>query len=117
MACSPRSPGSARRASSTPSTAGSSLRADGGLTSCRSLMQMQADLLGVPVEVAADAEATLRGVGFLAARAAGLWKDDEAILRKRRPGVVVAPGPSSADRESRLERFERAVELTREWHA
>src|SRR5207249_11711689 len=41
-----------------------SLRADGGLTSCRSLMQMQADLLGVPLEVAADAEATLRGVGF-----------------------------------------------------
>jgi len=94
-----------------------SLRADGGLTSCRSLMQMQADLLGVPVEVAADAEATLRGVCFLAARAAGLWKDDEAILRRRRPGVVVAPGPGSADREARLERFERAAELTREWHA
>ncbi len=94
-----------------------SLRADGGLTSCRSLMQMQADLLGVPLEVAADAEATLRGVGFLAARAAGLWQDDEAVLRNRPPGLVVEPGAASADRQRPLERFERAVELTREWHA
>ena len=94
-----------------------SLQADGGLTGCRSLMQMQADLLGVPVEVAADAEATLRGVCFLAARAAGVWTDDGAIARSRRPGRRVDPGPASARRMERLQRFERAVDTVREWRA
>jgi glycerol kinase len=94
-----------------------SLQADGGLTGCRSLMQMQADLLGIPVEVAADAEATLRGVCFLAARAAGVWADDGAIARVRQPGRRVAPGPASAGRAARLARFERAVERVRDHDA
>jgi glycerol kinase len=93
------------------------LFADGGLTRCSTLMQMQADLLGVPVEIAADEEATVRGVCFMAARAAGLWKGDEAIARRRRPGRRVEPGPASARRRERLQRFERAVEVVRGWHA
>lgn len=94
-----------------------SLHADGGLTNCGTLMQMQADLLGVPVEVAADTEATVQGVCFMAARAAGLWTDDGAITRSRRPGRRVEPGPASARRLERLQRFERAVDAVRGWHA
>jgi glycerol kinase len=93
------------------------LQVDGGLTACGALMQMQADLLGVPLEVAADGEATLMGVCFLAARAAGLWTDDAAIARSRRPGRLVDPGPRAARRAERLGRFERAVEVVREWPA
>jgi len=93
------------------------LRVDGGLTGCAALMQMQADLLGVPVEVAAEAEATLRGVCFLAARAAGVWEDDVEIDEHRRPGRIVAPRASAAERRERLERFERAVALVQGWHA
>jgi glycerol kinase len=93
-----------------------SLRADGGLTGCHALMQMQADLLGAPVEVAADAETTLRGVCFLAARAAGVWEDDEEVRRHREPARIVQPGPA-VDRHARLARFERAVALVQEWHA
>jgi glycerol kinase len=94
-----------------------SLRVDGGLTGSQALMQKQADLLGIPVEVAADSEATLRGICFLAARAVGLWADDEEIQRCRGPVRVVEPGASSADRRARLARFERAVSLVQEWHA
>jgi glycerol kinase len=94
-----------------------SLQADGGLTGCHTLMQMQADLLGVPVEIAADTEATLRGVCFMAARAAGIWTDDGAIARSRRPGRRVAPGPGAKRRAERLARFERAVAAVRGWHA
>ena len=93
-----------------------SLRVDGGLTACASLMQMQADLLGVPVEVAAEAEATLRGICFLAARAAGLWKDDAEALGMRRAGRIVEPRASETERRGRRERFERAVALVQEWH-
>lgn len=94
-----------------------SLRVDGGLTGCAALMQMQADLLGVPVEVAAEAEATLRGVCFLAARAAGVWKDDVEVGENRRPGRIVAPRVTAAERRERLARFERAAALVQEWHA
>jgi glycerol kinase len=94
-----------------------SLRADGGLTGCASLMQMQADLLGIPVEVAAETEATLRGICFLAARAVGLWSDDAEILGNRRRGRLVEPRGSEAERRDRRARFERAVALVQEWHA
>ena len=91
------------------------LRVDGGLTGCAALMQMQADLLGIPVEVAAEAEATLSGVCFLAARASGVWADDGEVLANRRGGRVVEPKASDAERRDRLARFERAVALVREW--
>ncbi|HVU76850.1 MAG TPA: glycerol kinase GlpK [Gaiellaceae bacterium] len=44
-----------------------SLRVDGGATANGFLMQFQADLLGVPVEVAAEREATALGAAALAA--------------------------------------------------
>jgi glycerol kinase len=43
------------------------LRADGGATANGLLMQLQADLLGVPVEVAAERETTALGAAALAA--------------------------------------------------
>jgi glycerol kinase len=43
------------------------LRADGGATGNGFLMQFQADLLGVPVEVAAERETTALGAAALAA--------------------------------------------------
>ncbi|HEY2326099.1 MAG TPA: glycerol kinase GlpK [Gaiellaceae bacterium] len=44
------------------------LRADGGATANRLLMQLQADLLQLPVEVAAERETTALGAAALAAR-------------------------------------------------
>ena len=43
------------------------LRADGGATANTFLMQFQADLLGIPVEVAAERETTALGAAALAA--------------------------------------------------
>ena len=43
------------------------LRADGGATANGFLMQYQADLLGIPVEVAAERETTALGAAALAA--------------------------------------------------
>ncbi len=68
------------------------LRADGGATANRFLMQFQADLLGIPVEVAAERETTALGAAALAAGlAAGV-------------GVGAVYEPSrSADERSLLE--------------
>ena len=54
------------------------LRADGGMTANAWLMQFQADLLGIPVEVAAEPEQTALGAALLAGLAVGLWPEPHA---------------------------------------
>ena len=55
------------------------LRADGGATANLFLMQLQADLIGCPVEVAADADATALGAAGLAGLAVGTWSSREEL--------------------------------------
>lgn len=55
------------------------LRVDGGATRNDLLMQIQADVLGVPVSRAANAESTALGAAFLAGRAVGVWADDAVL--------------------------------------
>ena len=63
------------------------LRADGGASANGFLMQLQADLVGCPVEVAADADATALGAAALAGIAVGAWSgpDEVATLIRRGP--------------------------------
>ncbi len=67
------------------------LRADGGASANRFLMQFQADLLGCPIEVAAERETTALGAAVLAGRAIGLWADDDAIRARLGRGAVYEP--------------------------
>jgi len=81
------------------------LRADGGASANGFLMQFQADLLGCPVEVAAEQETTALGAAALAGRAIGLWPDGAAIRARLRPGAVYEP---AADRD-------RVADTRAEW--
>jgi glycerol kinase len=72
------------------------LRADGGASANGFLMQFQADLLGCPVEVAAEQETTGLGAAALAGRAIGLWPDDDAIASRLARGAVYE---SAAERD------------------
>ena len=67
------------------------LRADGGASANGFLMQFQADLLGCPVEVAAERETTALGAAALAGRAIGLWPDEAAIRALLPPRAVYEP--------------------------
>src|ERR1700730_7338676 len=55
------------------------LRVDGGACANNLLMQIQADLLGVPVVRAANAETTAMGSAYLAALAVGYYKSADEI--------------------------------------
>jgi glycerol kinase len=57
------------------------LRVDGGLTKNQYLMQFQADLLGIPVEVPSTAETTAIGTAYLTGEACGWWTTED--LRKK----------------------------------
>jgi glycerol kinase len=67
------------------------LRADGGATANGFLMQLQADLLGCPVEVAADADATALGAAALAGLAVGTWADLDEVSALIRRGARYEP--------------------------
>jgi glycerol kinase len=93
----------------------SSLRVDGGLTASSTMMQIQADLLGFPVEVVSNAEATAGGAASLAARATGLWTDDRPILRLAKTSRTYLPKLTETQRKSQLDRFNEAIDHLKAW--
>jgi glycerol kinase len=94
----------------------SELRADGGASVNRWLMQFQADVLGVQVAVADLAEATAVGAASLAAVGSGLWTLDH--VRSRDVALTrYGPQMSEDQREELLSRWREAVGRAREWAA
>ena len=93
------------------------LRADGGGTVNRFLMQFQSDLLGVPVEVAAIRETTALGAAFLAGLAVGFWKTPDQLRRRRTVAARYEPKMSRDQREQLYLDWRRAVERSRGWAA
>lgn len=56
------------------------LRVDGGATSNETLLQFQANILGIPVVRSAISETTALGAAYLAGLAVGFWKSKEEIF-------------------------------------
>jgi glycerol kinase len=77
------------------------LRADGGMTANAWLVQRQADVLGIPVQVAGHAEATALGAAAMAGVGAGALGLPR-VAELAATGTAVAPDPAAAawrDRE------------------
>jgi glycerol kinase len=70
------------------------VRADGGATSNRFLMQFQSDVLGCPVEVAAETETTALGAAALAGLGVGTWPNLDALRPLIRSGARYEPAMS-----------------------
>jgi glycerol kinase len=90
------------------------LRADGGATVNRWLMQFQADVLGVPVLVPKMAETTAVGAAYLAGLATGVWSEDD-VRGLWREGHRYEPRMSDDERGSLLAGWRRALERARDW--
>ena len=76
-------------------------------------MQMQADLLQVPVEVAASPHATAAGVGALARLGAGAGRALSDVVRRGDVTARYEPAIGPAEAEERLARFERRRQASR----
>jgi len=85
------------------------LRADGGATANGFLMQLQADLIGVPVEVSANADATALGAAALAGLATGVWPDADALLPLLRRGRRYEPSPDTGEQARARAGWRQAV--------
>jgi glycerol kinase len=93
------------------------LKVDGGGTANPFLMQFQADLLGVPVEVSAIQETTALGAASLAGLGVGLWSDTAELGRRWRPSRRYEPSMSEDQRESLYGTWLAAVERAKGWIA
>ncbi len=88
-----------------------SLRVDGGATRNDLLMQTQADILGLPVERHAVAEATALGAAICAGETAGMW-DAEMGASLRQVDRTFEPQWSRDQRESFFDTWQRATAIT-----
>jgi glycerol kinase len=91
------------------------IRADGGAVCNRFLMQFQADILGVPVDVPLITETTSLGAAYLAGLAVGFWQSREEIDSKWKLARRYEPLMSRNEREALYRRWLRAVEYTKGW--
>jgi glycerol kinase len=89
------------------------LRVDGGATANNLLMQIQADLLGVPVVRPRITETTALGAAYLAGLATGVWSSKEEIAALWREDRRFEPSISESDRNSRYVRWLDAVRRSR----
>jgi glycerol kinase len=91
------------------------LRVDGGMTVNSTLMQMQADILGVPVIRPKITETTALGAAYLAGLAVGYWDGLPQIAAQWSSDRVFEPQISADRREEMLTGWRRAVSRARDW--
>ncbi|HMV94042.1 glycerol kinase GlpK [Thauera aminoaromatica] len=91
------------------------LRVDGGAAANDLLMQMQADLLGVPVLRPRLLETTAFGAACLAALGCGLWKRPQEIATHWQLDRRFEPRWPAARRDEARAVWVRAVERARAW--
>jgi glycerol kinase len=91
------------------------LRVDGGAAVNNLLMQIQADLLGVPVVRPAVTETTALGAACLAGLAAGVYQGIPDLAAHWRAERRFEPKMSRDEAQAKLVRWRRAVERAKGW--
>jgi glycerol kinase len=91
------------------------LKVDGGATVNDTLMQLQADILGVPVVRPVVAETTALGAAYAAGLAVGFWTDVKELCENWRMDRRWEPRWSADQRDSAFARWQKAVERTFDW--
>ncbi len=93
----------------------SELRVDGGMTANDTLMQFQADLLGVDVVRPVVTETTALGAAYGAGLAVGLWPDLDAIRALWSEDARWSPEMEESERKRLHARWRQAVERSFDW--
>jgi glycerol kinase len=91
------------------------LRADGGASAMRLLLQLQADQLQVPVSRPTVPETTALGAAYLAGLAEGFWGSTEDIAANWVLDTRVEPAAEPAAADEAYTRWRRAVDRARDW--
>jgi glycerol kinase len=88
------------------------LKVDGGATVNNLLMQLQADILGVPVVRPVVSETTALGAAYAAGLAVGFWQSLDALRSNWKADRQWEPGWTNDQRETTYAGWKKAVEKT-----
>jgi len=91
------------------------LRVDGGMSANDLLMQLQADLLNVPVVRPRVSETTALGAAYLAGLAVGYWKSQADIARQWQANKRFTPAMKASERKRMASGWERALGRAKAW--
>jgi glycerol kinase len=92
-----------------------SLKVDGGMVVNETLMQFQADILGVPVIRPVVAETTALGAAYAAGLAVGFWQGEDDIRANWAEDKRWEPNMDDAHREKIYRKWKKAVTKTFDW--
>ncbi len=92
-----------------------SLKVDGGMVTNETLMQFQADVLGVPVIRPKVAETTALGAAYAAGYAVGYWQDKAAMTANWQVDKTWQPDPQSKAASELFAQWKKAVTRTFDW--
>jgi glycerol kinase len=91
------------------------LKVDGGITANELCMQIQADVLGVPVSRPVVAETTALGAAYAAGLATGFWSDTDELRQNWNESKRWEPVWTAEQRDEGYARWKKAVERTLNW--
>ena len=91
------------------------LKVDGGACNNDFLMQLQADVLGIPVERPQVLDVTAQGAAFAAGLAVGFWDDYHALVDSRPIDRIFEPGAGQTHAQDHFDQWQRAVERAKGW--
>jgi glycerol kinase len=91
------------------------LKVDGGVTANNLCMQLQADILGVPVSRPVVAETTALGAAYAAGLAAGFWSSADQLRANWKESLRWQPRWTDAQREDGYAGWRKAVQRTLDW--
>ncbi len=91
------------------------LRVDGGATANDLLMQMQANLLGVPVVRPEVTETTALGAAYLAGLAVGYYDSVEDISKQWKVDARFEPDMERSEAKRKMNQWSRAVKRAKNW--
>jgi glycerol kinase len=91
------------------------LKVDGGVTANELCMQIQADVLGVPVSRPVVAETTALGAAYAAGLSVGFWQGTDELRRNWAEGRRWEPVWDEGRREDGYRKWKKAVERTLDW--
>ncbi|AIJ23830.1 glycerol kinase GlpK [Amycolatopsis methanolica] len=91
------------------------LRVDGGVTANELCMQLQADILGVPVSRPVVAETTALGAAYAAGLAAGFWRSTDELEQNWNEDRRWEPSWNDAQRAEGYAGWQKAVGRTLDW--
>ncbi|MDI9369484.1 MAG: glycerol kinase GlpK [Synergistaceae bacterium] len=93
----------------------SALKVDGGAVKNNLLMQIQADILGVPVIRPVVNETTALGAAYAAGLAAGLWSSMDELRSHWKADREFGPSLPADRRDEMYEGWKKAVDKSRGW--